>query len=347
MIGSVFEKMRYFMKAQFSRRQILRLGAVGIGGLLAGGLPTLRTEAATNTPTLAEAMTSAAEAYLDTLDEAAKKQTSFASTDSERYRWHWTTPDRFPRAGVPLGQLSDSQKAAALALLQASTSAVGYQKALDIMALQAELDSDPSLYYFSVFGTPNLSTPWGWRVEGHHLSHHFTVVGQKVAVFPFFLGAWPTLSSKGLRAMPREEDAARELVNDLDSAQQSQAIFQGSTLTNHVTQNAHRVKPLPEVGIAYSDLNTGQQGLLQEIISTYLGVLPAAVADPALVRIEEADLNLVRFAWAGERAANRPHYYRLQGPTFLLEFDCSRNGGTHIHSVWRDFEQDFGVYLLP
>jgi hypothetical protein len=100
--------MRYFMKAQFSRRQMLRLGAVGIGGLLAGGLPTLRTEASTSTPTLAESMTSAAEAYLDTLDEAAKKQTSFASTDSERYRWHWTTPDRFPRAGVPLGQLTSS-----------------------------------------------------------------------------------------------------------------------------------------------------------------------------------------------------------------------------------------------
>jgi hypothetical protein len=242
--------------------------------------------------------------------------------------------------------MSETQKAAALALLQVSLSNMGFEKALNIMSLQRDLGNDPKLYYVTVFGAPGSGQPWGWRWEGHHLSRQFTIVGEQVAMTPFFLGSWPTTTEAGLRAMEREEDAALELVNSLVSAGRESVIFQTNTLTNHVTQNAAQVAPLEPVGLLYAEMTETQQQLVNEIIQTYVGTLPQPVAGPALARLNSAGLEQLRFAWAGSLEHHRPQYYRLQGQTFLLEFDNSRNGGTHIHSVWRDFERDFGYHLL-
>ncbi len=162
---------------------------------------------------------------------------------------------------------------------------------------------------------------------------------------PFFLGSWPTQTDAGLRAMPREEDAARELTRSLTGEARAPAVFRQSTLTEHVTQNRPYVSPLDPVGIPLGDLGAEQQRLALEIVETYLGVLHESGAGPSLARIRDAGLDQVRFGWAGSLEPRRPHYYRLQGPTFLLEYDNSRNGGTHIHSVWRDFTGDFGQDL--
>jgi hypothetical protein len=145
--------------------------------------------------------------------------------------------------------------------------------------------------------------------------------------------------------MAREEDAARELVNSLDDGSRATAIFQARTLTDHVTQNQPYVSPLDPVGIPVGEITSDQQKLALEIIQTYLGVLPESIATPSFERIRSVGIENIRFGWAGNLEPRRPHYYRLQGPTFLLEFDNSRNGGTHIHSVWRDFEADFGQHL--
>jgi len=150
---------------------------------------------------------------------------------------------------------------------------------------------------------------------------------------------------RGYRTMPREEDAARQLVRSLGPRQRRQAIFQEETLTDHVTQNRARVAPLEPVGVRAGDLGAAQRRLLMEIVRTYLGVLPPGNARAGLERIERAGAERLRLGWAGPLEPNVPHYYRLQGPTFLLEFDNSRNGGTHIHSVWRDFREDFGQHL--
>jgi hypothetical protein len=242
--------------------------------------------------------------------------------------------------------MNPAQRDLALALLQAGVSEAGYQKALDIISLQNDLGNDPELYYVTVFGTPGGAEPWSWRFEGHHLSRHFTVVKEQVVMMPFFLGAWPTLTDAGLRAMPREEDAARELVLSLDEGSRAIAIFQANSLTNHLTQNQPYVSPLEPVGILVSDLGLDQQKRVLEIVQTYLNTLPGNIAAPIFERIRTAGFEQLRFGWAGPLEPSRPHYYRLQGPTFVLEFDNSRNGGTHIHSVWRDFEQDFGQHLL-
>ena len=249
----------------------------------------------------------------------------------------------------------------ALALLRASTSASGYRKALDIMALQGVLKRmntgigdpfDPDLYFVSVFGTPGART-WGWRLEGHHLSRHFTVADGMLVAEPFFLGAWPTRTGsafrsvgKGFRTMPREEDAAREIVLLTDGRLRRQVVFSAESLTDHVTQNAAFVRRLAPVGVLTADLPSAAQRRVMEIIRTYIANHPPGIARDALARVQRAGIDRTRFGWAGSTRPGVPQYYRLQGPTFLLEFDNSRNDGTHIHSVWRDFERDFGRDLL-
>jgi hypothetical protein len=282
----------------------------------------------------------AAQSFLEALDDGSRAKATYAFDDNERVRWHWTTPGGFPRNGVPLREMTDAQKQLAHTLLAASVSSAGYEKAVNIMALQNDLGNDPELYYVTVFGVPGEDV-WGWRWEGHHLSRQFTIAGDEIAMTPFFLGAWPTVSGAGLRAMASEEDLALELANSLGQP----AIFQANTLTRHVTQNEPRVQPLEPVGVAYGDMTAAQQQIVTQLMQSYLSAMPEFLAAAQSERINAAGLEEIRFGWAGPLELRRPTYYRLQGPTFLLEHDKSRNGGTHIHSVWRDFERDFGYNL--
>jgi hypothetical protein len=357
------------MNKKISRREVLKLGAVGVlGGLAACSpigqttqnvLPTYapfptdtsapapttlpETVAATNTPaaTLIDDIVVRATNYLNLLDENQRARSTYAFNDPELTRWHWTTPRNFPRNGLPLREMGTEQRDAAYALLQTSLSAYGLQKSLDIISLQNDLGNDPELYYVTVFATPGVE-PWGWRWEGHHLSRRFNVINGKLSVTPFFLGAWPTVNNAGLKAMEREEWAARELVTSLDDNTRAIAIFQQDAPGRHETWNSAFVTPLPTVGIDVASLNPNQQSLIMEIIHKYLGTLPDIIAASHLERLQAAGIENISFAWAGSLEAQRPHYYRLQGPTFLLEHDNSRNRGTHIHSVWRDFAEDFG-----
>ncbi len=148
---------------------------------------------------LIQNITQTAQAFLGGLDDAQRAKATYAFDNAERLRWHWTTPRNFPRNGLPLTEMSAEQKAAAHALLQASVSAAGYEKSLNIMVLQNDLGNDPELYFVTVFGAPG-ERAWGWRWEGHHLSRQFTIVGDQIAMTPFFLGAWPTVNGAGLRA---------------------------------------------------------------------------------------------------------------------------------------------------
>jgi hypothetical protein len=296
-------------------------------------------------PLQTAAIAQAAQSFLESLEGERRGMATYTFDDAERVRWHWTTPSGFPRNGLPLRDMTEAQRAAAMALLQQSVSPAGYQKSLEIMSLQRDLGNDPDLYYVTVFGNPGGGDPWSWRWEGHHLSRHITAVGEKLTVTPFFHGAWPTTSDQGLRAMPREEDAGRELITSLSGPVRDAAIFQSRTLSQHVTSNQPQVTPLEQVGVGYTELDPTQQGLVMEIIQSYLGSLHETASVPIFGRIQAAGLEQIRFGWAGALEPRKPHYYRIQGPTFLLEFDNSRNGGTHIHSVWRDFDEDFGHHL--
>jgi hypothetical protein len=347
------------LEPRFSRAAAVRLAGVGAAGLALGVRPSLAARSSTSD---AEAVEAAARAFLQALSPVQRARASFAFGSAERTTWHWTVPSSVPRNGLALAAMSSRQRGLALALLRASSSPAGYRKAVNIMALQGvlrRLDTgiadpfDPDLFYFSVFGTPG-ARRWGWRLEGHHLSRHFTVVRGNLVAEPFFLGAWPTRATsayrsvaKGFRTMPREEDAAREIVLLLDGALRKRVVFSEESLTDHLTQNAVRVRPLERVGVLTSELPSAAQRRVGEIVNTYLANHPRALAQSALTRIERAGgIGRTRFGWAGSTRPGVPQYYRLQGPTFVLEFDNSRNDGTHIHSVWRDFERDFGRHLL-
>jgi hypothetical protein len=343
------------LEPRLTRSAALRLAAAGAAGLAVGA------RAASSTAGLADPVGTAARRFLAELSPLQRRRATFAFASAERTRWHWTVPSSVPRNGLPLGEMSAGQRRLALALLRSSSSPDGYRKALDIMALQGVLRRmntgfsdpfDPDLYFVSVFGTPGART-WGWRLEGHHLSRHFTVVDGTLVAEPFFLGAWPTRAgsayrsvARGERTMPREEDAAREIVLSVDGRLRRQVVFSEESLTDHVTQNAVRVRPVDRVGVLTSDLPSAAQARVLEIVRTYVANHPGTMAREALARIDRSGIGRTRFGWAGSTRPGVPHYYRLQGPTFLLEFDNSRNSGTHIHSVWRDFERDFGRHLL-
>jgi hypothetical protein len=344
------------LEPRLTRTAALRLAAVGAAGLALGVRPSRAARV-----DRAATVEAAARAFLASLSPAGRDRASFPFAGPERTRWHWTVPASVPRNGLPLGQMSARQRRLALALLRASSSPAGYRKSLDIMALQGVLQRmdtgfddpfDPDLYFVSVFGKPG-ARAWGWRLEGHHLSRNFTVVEDTLVAEPFFLGAWPTRAgsayrtvANGERPMRREEDAAREIVLSLDGRLRRQVVFSSESLTDHVTQNAVQVRPLDRVGVLTRDLPSAAQRRVLEIVRTYLANHPPAMTQDALARIQRAGIARTRFGWAGSTRPGVPHYYRLQGPTFLLEFDNSRNSGTHIHSVWRDFERDFGRHLL-
>jgi Protein of unknown function (DUF3500) len=341
---------------RLTRAAALRLAAGGAAALALGVRP------ARGAPVLpADEVEAAARAFLASLSQAQRARATFPFGSAERTRWHWTVPSSVPRNGLPIAQMSIRQRRLARALLRASTSRIGYGKALDIMSLQGLLQRmdtgindpfDADRYFVSVFGRPG-NRAWGWRLEGHHLSRNFTVVGDTVVTEPFFLGAWPTRAGsayrsivRGERAMRREEDAAREIVLSVDGRLRRRVVFSSESLTDHVTQNAVRVSRLDPVGVLARDLSSAAQRRVLEIVRTYIANHPPATARRALDRLERAGMARIRFGWAGSLRPGRPHYYRLQGPTFLLEFDNSRNSGTHIHSVWRDFERDYGRHLL-
>jgi len=210
---------------------------------------------------------------------------------------------------------------------------------------------DPERYFFSIFGTPSTRGSWGWRVEGHHISLHFTVVnGRLVAGAPTFFGANPAEvrvgPKKGLRVLGAEEDAARALLESLDSSQRTMAMINGVAPNDIVTLAKVKVDPLSPVGIPASALNSNQRALLRKLVGVYTDFMADDIAADRLAKIEQAGWDKVAFAWAGPLQRGEKHYYRVQGPTFLIEYDNTQNDGNHIHSVWRDFNGDFGEDLL-
>ncbi len=350
-------------KQTVNRRQLLQASMIsGIGLLAAACAPPsdetvhqnstkapLTTNPAASTAAtnkaLATDMANAATQFLNGLTEAQRTTASYALNDPEYLRWHWTTTSTFPRHGLALRDLNPTQHEAALALLRASVSEAGFQKSLDIMQLQPEIGGDPENYYVTVFGQPGNPT-WGWRFEGHHLSRRFTIAGDKITITPFFHGVWPSVSEAGKAIMHREEWAARELVRSLDEKLRSQVIFQEKALTRHVTWDQNYVQPLDPVGAPLDALSNDQQALAMEVIQAWMGTQATAIAKAHLDRITAHGMDKIRFGWAGELEERRPHYYRIQGPSFLLEYDNTRNGSTHIHSVWRVFDEDFGQGLI-
>ena len=299
-------------------------------------------------------MFGAAQKFLGALDPAQQKQATFPLTDKERENWFFTP---VPRQGLALKQMNEAQRALGLALLRTGLGQRGIVRAEAIMSMELVLKElekdtppgrrDPNNYLITIFGTPSEKNSWGWRFEGHHLSFNFTLIdGAHVFFAPAFIGSNPgeVLAGprKGERVLGEEEDLGLALINALDDAQRKIAIIAPEAPKEIVTANKHRVDPLAPAGIAAAQLTPAQREQLFGLVKVYAARGRTELADETFAKITAAGLDQVTFAWAGALVRSKATYYRIQGPTFLIEFDNSQNNANHIHTVFRDFKGDFG-----
>lgn len=318
-------------------------------------------------PQTSSRMTDAAKAFLSTLDADQKKKCTFPFTSEERVHWGFVPSELLPwkhREGLTLKAMNPQQRTAALALLHASLGPKGSQQADTIRELEKVLLAmemgkgplrDPENYYFTVFGEPSDSGNWGWRYEGHHCSQNFTVIhGKQVASSPQFFGTNPAevrvdvpgAPPRGTRVLGRREDLGRELVKSFSGDARSQAIV-SEKAPGDITTAAERTVDIKEnKGLPYSKMSGAEQKLLVGVIREYADAMPRDLADQRMAAIRKAGMDHVTFAWMGGVERGEPHYYKVQGPTFLIEYDNTQNNANHVHSVWRDYKGDFGMDLL-
>jgi hypothetical protein len=316
------------------------------------------------------AMADAASKLLASLTLEQRQDAAFPFESSEREHWGFVPTELFPRRGLILGRMNEAQRKLAHDLLRAGLSQRGYLTASSIMDLEVVLRGiedagggdaarpgatrmvrDPVKYFVSVFGTPSPRGTWGWRVEGHHVSLNFTIVnGALVASAPSFFGSNPAEVKdgprKGLRILAAEEDTARALLMALDEQQRGKAVINKAAPNDIATMNAVKIDPLAGSGIPVAELRPDQRDLLMKIVDAYVSAMASDVAEDRMARLRKAGLDKLVFAWAGDAERGKRHYYRVQGPTFLIEYDNTQNDANHIHSVWRDFQGDFGRDLL-
>ena len=313
----------------------------------------------------AAAMATAANAFLTSLTPEERQQAALPFEGEERMRWNFIPNEMFPRKGLMVKSMTEQQRGLAHALLKTGLSQRGYMTATSIMELENVLRAieavggdngrrfarDPLEYYFTVFGTPGSTGAWGWRVDGHHVSLHFTVEdGKAVASSPTFFGSNPAKvlegPKAGLRLLAPQEDAGRALIQALDEKQRTAAIIEGVAPNEIVTGNKLAADPQNPAGIAAAAMTSPQRELLMKLIDVYASYMAEDAAAERLSKIKQAGADKITFAWAGPVEPGQKHYYRVQGPTFVIEFDDVQNNGNHIHSVWRDFQGDFGRDLL-
>jgi hypothetical protein len=306
------------------------------------------------------AMSQAATRFLAELTPEQRQAATFPMTSEERLRWHFIPNEMFPRKGVAFRTMTEAQRARAHDLLRAGLSQRGYATATAIIELEnvlraiekgGKLARDPVDYQFTIFGTPGATDAWGWRVEGHHLSLHFSIAGGKtVATSPTFTGANPAEvrdgPQKGRRVLALLEDLARDLVTSLDEKQRTTAVINAVAPNDIVTSNTLDITPLTPPGLAGSALTTAQREKLIQLITAYASMVADDLAADRLAKVKATGPESVSFAWAGPIEKGARHYYRVQGPSFLIEYDNTQNDGNHIHAVWRDFAGDFGRDVL-
>ena len=244
-----------------------------------------------------------------------------------------------------------------MSLMRKALSRRGYDKATGVILLEGVLGEiegswrDPGLYFISVFGSPSATEPWGWRVEGHHLSLNFTsATGEVIATTPAFYGSNPALVSSGrhkdLRVLGDEEDLARELLSMMSSAQRQKAVLSDRAPSDIISGVEREIDLGTPKGIPVSEMTDEQRASLMRLIEEYVGNIRSEFADGAMARVGKAGIEKIHFARAGGEKKGEGHYYRIHGPTFLIEYDNTQNRANHIHSVWRDLENDFGEDLL-
>jgi hypothetical protein len=332
----------------WSRRQVLR-------GLNLASALMLRPALAWAQPQ--DAMTQLALAVLESFTPKQRRQAMYPIEAHERRDWHFVPRQR---PGVTLGDMQPTQQERVWTLLRVGLSQQGVQKTRDVISTEAilgELSGNPgyrdaSNYALVFFGDPASGQPWGWRFEGHHLSLTFTIVpGQGVAVTPAFLGAHPATvpeshAQAGFKALGTEEAEGFRLLNSLSEAQKSTVLIASKSPGDILSGPGREASLTQPAGLAFAAMTATQRQQAMTLIETYVRNAHPDVAQTELDKLTVAGIDAIHFAWAGSQTPGRPHYYRVYGPTLLIEYDNTQNGANHVHSVWHNPGNSFGQDLL-
>jgi len=324
----------------------------------AGTSPPDPEETVTLEAPSASPMLGAWQALASRLSPEQMQAAEFSFDDSIRHEWFYTPVDR---VGLRIGDLDADQMTDLRTLLDDGLGANGTEQAFKIVQLEELLFStsggremrNPGNYYLMMFGEPTTEGSWAWRFEGHHFSASFTIVDNHlVSGTPAFFGGNPALVPEdsevhaGLSPFSREQDLGFELLNSFDEGQRARVILAGEAPQDILTENFQRAEMGAPEGISVADINDVQHAILKELMGVYGNRMNPALHDYQMAKIRQAGVERVHFAWAGSTEPGEGHYYRIQGPTFVIEYDNTQNNANHIHSVWRDFEDDFGYEPL-
>jgi hypothetical protein len=302
--------------------------------------------------------------FIKILDASQRKEACVSFKDLARFDWHYVPR---MRKGLTLKDMNPAQKAKAFEMVKLVMSTKGYQKTLDIVDLENVLRvvenrpandtyRDPENYSFMVFGTPGPAEPWGWRMEGHHIALQFTSVNGEISFTPGFMGSNPgtvfaNIPQKGKRVLKEEQDIAFKLLYSFSEDQCKKVVLSEKAPWEILSLNNPSSEVLLKTeGMAMKDMTAAQKALFQELIGVYLNRYHVTLKDQQMVKLTKTGLSGIHFAWMGninpEIKEGAGYYYRIQGPTILIEFDNTQNNANHIHTVVRDLTNDFGEDLL-
>ena len=299
-------------------------------------------------------LSSNATKFLESLDDYLKRGAQYKYDDEERFNWHFVPR---LRNGISFYELNTSQKAAVLSIIQSSLSTQGYSKAMGVIQLEGvlrELEEDfrdPKKYFFTIFGDPSSGKPWGWRFEGHHLSLNFSSVdGVLESSTPSFMGANPGIvpqgSEKGKQVLKDETELGFQLINSLSAEKLKVARLSETALPEIITGNDRKAKNLEPKGIMYSELTEDQKKIFLTLLDVYVKNYQLGFSKKLSDKIVKAGIENLSFAWAGSLKPGAGHYYRIQGPMLLIEYDNTQNNANHVHTSVRDLTNDFAEDIL-
>ncbi len=306
----------------------------------------------------ASRMAAAATRMLSVLSPAEKEKASFTFDDPERLNWHFIPRDR---RGVSLRELQGESHLVAKSLVSSGLSGEGFEKLLKVMSLEEVLylleggdeakrreRRHPHKYFISIFGTPGATGRWGWRFEGHHISLNYVIEdGRFVSSTPEFLGANPGKIDAGpgrlLRVLGEREDLGREILRQCTPEQRAICLIASEPPREIRTPGKLQPQVGAPEGLPFAKMNSRQQETMRKLLRTYLVTAPPEVMRRRLRDIERSGMDGIHFAWWGGAELNQPHHYRIQGATFIIEYNNVQNDANHVHSIWRNVAGDFGI----
>lgn len=307
----------------------------------------------------AQDLASSATTFLNSLTADQKAKAQYSLDDKERFNWNFVP---VPRNGVCFRTFTPTQRAAALSLLKISLSEQGFKKANAIMELEnvlrevegrgpTDTHRDPLNYYITIFGTPSKDKPWGWRMEGHHVSINFASVNNElVSSTPSFFGSNPAIvqsgEQKGKEILKLETDLGFELCNSFSTEQKKKVIFSETALPEIVMTNKRKAQLVEPLGLTYREMDAAQQKIFLRLLDVYVRNYQFDFSNRLMEKIIKAGIENLSFAWAGGLTAGSGNYYRIQGPMLLIEYDNTQNNANHVHTAVRDLTNDFAEDIL-